>query len=70
VRVDVENVSNKSLRWRLSGRLAPSEPKKRFKAARRAGLGAVERVLKTAPKGAVFCRYFTGTETYAVILSL
>jgi hypothetical protein len=28
VRVDVENVSNKSLRWRLSGRLAPSEPKK------------------------------------------
>jgi hypothetical protein len=27
-------------------------------------LGAVERVLKTAPKGAVFCRYFTGTETY------
>jgi hypothetical protein len=26
----------------------------------------VERVLKTAPKGVVFCRVFTGTETYAV----
>jgi hypothetical protein len=27
----------------------------------------VERVPKTAPKGVVFCRLFTGTETYAVI---
>jgi hypothetical protein len=35
------------------------------KAVRRAGWGVVERVPKTAPKGAVFCHPFTGTETYA-----
>ena len=29
----------------------------------------VERVPKTAPKGAVFCRLTSGTETYAVFLS-
>jgi hypothetical protein len=29
----------------------------------------VERTLKTAPRGAVFCRLTTDTETYAVILS-
>jgi hypothetical protein len=29
-------------------------------------LGVVERVPKTGPKGAVFCRLFTGTETYPV----
>jgi hypothetical protein len=47
--------------------LGAPEPKKKVKAARRAGWGVVERVSKTAPKGAVFCRLFTGTETYAVI---
>jgi hypothetical protein len=30
----------------------------------------VERVPKTAPKGVVFCRLFTGTETYAVRFGL
>jgi hypothetical protein len=66
VRVDLENVSNCSAVEALWALGAP-EPKKKVKAARRAGWGVVERVSKTAPKGAVFCRLFTGTETYAVI---
>jgi hypothetical protein len=55
------------LRWRLSWVLGALEPKKGLKRPRRAGLGVVERVPKTAPKGAVFCHLFTGTETYADI---
>ena len=50
-----------------TGRSGPHRSQGHCKAARRAGLSAVERVLKTAPKGAVFCRFFTGTETYWVI---
>jgi hypothetical protein len=35
-------------------------------AHRTRGLGVVERVPKTAPKGVVFCRLFTDTKTYTV----
>jgi hypothetical protein len=60
VRVDGENVSNGSAVEALWA-LGASGPKKRLKRPDAAGWGVVERVPKTAPKGAVFCRFFTGT---------
>jgi hypothetical protein len=63
-RVDVENVSHQKSVVEALWALGAPGPKKRLKRSRRAGWGVVERVLKTAPKGVVFCRLFTGTETY------
>src|SRR4051812_32069973 len=51
----------------LSGRLA-RQSIKMVKAGRRTGWGVVEGVPKTAPKGVVFCRLFTGTSLHAVSL--
>ena len=59
--MDLENVSNGSAVEALWA-LGALEPKKKLK--RPDGrVGVVERLPKTAPKGAVFCRLFTGTET-------
>ena len=56
--------------WRLKTQGAWRESLKKVKAARHAGWGVVERVPKTAPKGAVFCRLTAGTETDAVVLPI
>jgi hypothetical protein len=62
VRVDVENMDNGSAVKALWALSAP-EPKKRLKWPDARVGGVVERLPKTGPKGAVFCRLSTGTET-------
>ena len=61
------NPSQQELSVEALWALGALEPKKWLKRPD-AGWGAVERGLKTAPKGAVFCRLFTttGTETFVV----
>ena len=63
MRVDVENVSNVSTVEALWA-LGALEPKKGLKRPDVWVGVCVERVPKIAPKGAVFCHVFTGTETY------